>query len=232
MPFVLDASVAACWLFEDEDHPDAAEAFARVRTDNARVPSLWWFKVRNTLLVNERRGRLAENDTTACLPPSRAWRTPATAHPAKTSLRLRAVCASPCAVCRAARGAPLLAGLPRKRCYGGLPLREERPGCRLARTMPATRRQRGMRRLWPRARQRHGTLRSHPLAPHPATAAPLMRATIGKPGPRPGQRWHDVGRRRKPAGFPAGGRRGQSSGFQITAKTSGSSWPAARPRLA
>jgi predicted nucleic acid-binding protein len=67
MPFVLDASVAACWLFEDEDHPDASEAFARVRTDNARVPSLWWFEVRNTLLVNERRGRLTESDTIAFL---------------------------------------------------------------------------------------------------------------------------------------------------------------------
>jgi hypothetical protein len=26
MPFVLDASIAACWAFEDEDHPVAAAA--------------------------------------------------------------------------------------------------------------------------------------------------------------------------------------------------------------
>jgi predicted nucleic acid-binding protein len=67
MPFVLDASVAACWAFEDEDHPVAALALERVRTDEARVPSLWWFEVRNTLIVNERRGRLTESDTAAFL---------------------------------------------------------------------------------------------------------------------------------------------------------------------
>ncbi|MGD0188645.1 MAG: type II toxin-antitoxin system VapC family toxin [Roseiarcus sp.] len=67
MPFVLDASVAACWAFEDEDHPVAALALERVRTDEARAPSLWWFEVRNTLIVNERRGRLTESDIAAFL---------------------------------------------------------------------------------------------------------------------------------------------------------------------
>jgi predicted nucleic acid-binding protein len=67
MPFVLDASIAACWAFEDEDHPIAALALERMRTDEALVPSLWWFEVRNTLIVNERRGRLAEADTAAFL---------------------------------------------------------------------------------------------------------------------------------------------------------------------
>jgi predicted nucleic acid-binding protein len=56
------------WLpFEDEDHPVAALALERVRTDEARVPSLSWFEVRNTLIVNERRGRLTESDTAAFL---------------------------------------------------------------------------------------------------------------------------------------------------------------------
>lgn len=63
MPFVLDASITVCWLLDDEDHPHAAEALDRIRTDQALVPSLWWFEVRNTLLVNERRGRLTESDT-------------------------------------------------------------------------------------------------------------------------------------------------------------------------
>src|SRR4029077_5517895 len=67
MPFVLDASIAACWAFEDEDHPVAALALERIRADEARVPSLWWFEVRNTLIVNERRGRLTESDTAAFL---------------------------------------------------------------------------------------------------------------------------------------------------------------------
>ncbi len=63
MPFVLDASIAACWAFDDEDHPVAALALERIRADEAVAPSLWWFEVRNTLIVNERRGRLSEADT-------------------------------------------------------------------------------------------------------------------------------------------------------------------------
>jgi predicted nucleic acid-binding protein len=67
MPFVLDASIAACWAFDDEDHPVAALALERIRADEAIAPSLWWFEVRNTLIVNERRGRLSEADTTIFL---------------------------------------------------------------------------------------------------------------------------------------------------------------------
>jgi predicted nucleic acid-binding protein len=67
MPFVLDASIAACWAFADEDHPVAALALERIRTDAAQVPCLWWFEVRNTLIVNERRGRLTEADVAAFL---------------------------------------------------------------------------------------------------------------------------------------------------------------------
>jgi predicted nucleic acid-binding protein len=67
MPFVLDASVTACWAFDDEDHPYASLALERIRTDTALVPAIWWFEVRNTLVVNERRRRLTEADTTAFL---------------------------------------------------------------------------------------------------------------------------------------------------------------------
>ena len=63
MPFVLDASIAACWAFEDENHPAAALALERIRTDEVLVPGIWWFEVRNTLIVNERRGRLSQADT-------------------------------------------------------------------------------------------------------------------------------------------------------------------------
>lgn len=67
MPFVLDASTAACWAFDDEDHPTAALALELIRTDEAIVPALWWFEVRNTLIVNERRGRIAEAKTASFL---------------------------------------------------------------------------------------------------------------------------------------------------------------------
>jgi predicted nucleic acid-binding protein len=67
MPFVLDASVAACWAFEDETHAAADSALERIRFDEAVVPSLWWFEVRNILIVNERRGRIIERQTSAFL---------------------------------------------------------------------------------------------------------------------------------------------------------------------
>lgn len=67
MPFVLDASIATCWAFDDEDHPLAALALDRIRSDEAIAPSLWWFEVHNTLIVSERHGRLTEADTTAFL---------------------------------------------------------------------------------------------------------------------------------------------------------------------
>ncbi|HEX9903753.1 MAG TPA: type II toxin-antitoxin system VapC family toxin [Propylenella sp.] len=63
MPFVLDASVASAWAFEDEDHPIAAIAFERIQSDEAVVPALWWFELRNALIVNERRRRLTETQT-------------------------------------------------------------------------------------------------------------------------------------------------------------------------
>lgn len=63
MPFVLDASIAACWAFQDEDHPYAKIAFTRIRSDEAIVPKLWWFEVRNVLVINERRKRITESQT-------------------------------------------------------------------------------------------------------------------------------------------------------------------------
>jgi predicted nucleic acid-binding protein len=67
MAFVLDASVAACWAFPDERHPTADLAFAKIRTEEGVVPSLWWFEIRNILVVNERRKRIVESDSAAFL---------------------------------------------------------------------------------------------------------------------------------------------------------------------
>ena len=67
MAFVLDASITACWAFDDEDHPDARSAFDRMRAEEGVVPCLWWFEVRNILIVNERRRRIAESETASFL---------------------------------------------------------------------------------------------------------------------------------------------------------------------
>ena len=64
---VLDASVAACWAFPDELDSRAELAFEKVRTEEAVVPALWWFEIRNTLIVNERRRRITDRQTASFL---------------------------------------------------------------------------------------------------------------------------------------------------------------------
>jgi predicted nucleic acid-binding protein len=63
MPFVLDASVTAAWAFAEESSPVAARTLAMLGSDQAVVPPLWWFEIRNVMLVNERRGRVNEEGT-------------------------------------------------------------------------------------------------------------------------------------------------------------------------
>ena len=63
MAFVLDASVAACWALSDEDHPAAEVAFRRIRHTEAITPTLWWFEIRNILIVSERRKRITQSES-------------------------------------------------------------------------------------------------------------------------------------------------------------------------
>src|SRR4051794_20314921 len=71
MQFVLDTSIPACWAFQDEQDARADAAYLRIKTEEAVVPSLWWFEIRNILVVNERRKRITESDTGVFL---RDWR--------------------------------------------------------------------------------------------------------------------------------------------------------------
>jgi predicted nucleic acid-binding protein len=64
VPFVLDASIAASWCFPDEEHTDALAAWNCLREDDALVPLHWWFEIRNTMLMGERRNRTTERRTT------------------------------------------------------------------------------------------------------------------------------------------------------------------------
>ena len=60
MPFVVDASVALGWCFEDEASEYAERVFEQLNEENkALVPSIWPLEVANGLLVAERRGRLS-----------------------------------------------------------------------------------------------------------------------------------------------------------------------------
>jgi predicted nucleic acid-binding protein len=63
--FVLDASVTLTWAFPDEGHTTALSARKALESleGSAVVPTLWWFEVRNILIVNERRGRITLEGT-------------------------------------------------------------------------------------------------------------------------------------------------------------------------
>jgi predicted nucleic acid-binding protein len=63
---VVDASVMLTRAL-GELNPTAALTRERLQGERAFVPALWWFELRNVLVVNERRGRISETDTSAAL---------------------------------------------------------------------------------------------------------------------------------------------------------------------
>ncbi len=56
--FVVDCSVFLAWCLADEENPDANAAMHRLTDEGAVVPQIWWYELRNALLMNERRGRI------------------------------------------------------------------------------------------------------------------------------------------------------------------------------
>ena len=56
---VIDNSVFLSWCLGDEDDPTAAQAMQRVAEEGGVAPRIWWYELRNALLMNERRGRLS-----------------------------------------------------------------------------------------------------------------------------------------------------------------------------
>ena len=62
MGLVLDASTTIAWALAESDRC-AAQVWERMKSDHALVPTLWWFELRNALVVNERRGRITEQQT-------------------------------------------------------------------------------------------------------------------------------------------------------------------------
>jgi predicted nucleic acid-binding protein len=67
MPFVVDASIAACWALRDEQHLAADAARDRIANDPVFVPSLWWFEIRNIIVIKERKQRITEADSSVFL---------------------------------------------------------------------------------------------------------------------------------------------------------------------
>lgn len=64
---VVDASVAAVWLMDDEDHQIAEAAYQSVESGDAIVPQIWQFEIRNILLTSARRRRISVGDVESLL---------------------------------------------------------------------------------------------------------------------------------------------------------------------
>jgi predicted nucleic acid-binding protein len=60
--FVIDASVALAWCFEDEATPYADAVLSRLGQDEAVAPPIWPLEVANGLRSAERRGRIDERE--------------------------------------------------------------------------------------------------------------------------------------------------------------------------
>jgi len=58
MPFVVDASMAASWILPDEQSEIAILWQKRLILGGAIAPLIWWYEVRNLLLMAERRSRI------------------------------------------------------------------------------------------------------------------------------------------------------------------------------
>ena len=77
MSFVLDASVVAAWALPDESSRMADRLLTRTESSGAIVPPLWWYEIRNLLVVAERRKRIAADEADAFLH-----------HPARMAIRI------------------------------------------------------------------------------------------------------------------------------------------------
>lgn len=56
--FVVDASTALAWCFDDEAADDADLILARLEHEQAMAPSIWPLEIANGLRTAERRGRI------------------------------------------------------------------------------------------------------------------------------------------------------------------------------
>lgn len=57
--FVLDASAALAWFFEDEATAESVNLLRSINENRPIVPTVWPLEVANTLLIAERRKRIS-----------------------------------------------------------------------------------------------------------------------------------------------------------------------------
>jgi predicted nucleic acid-binding protein len=56
--FVIDASIALAWCFDDEATAATSALLDRFEDEHAEVPSLWHLELANALALSERKGRV------------------------------------------------------------------------------------------------------------------------------------------------------------------------------
>ena len=66
-PIVIDNSVFLAWCMGDEEDPTATGAMRHVTEKGGVVPRIWWYELRNALLVNERHGRISRQQVSDTL---------------------------------------------------------------------------------------------------------------------------------------------------------------------
>jgi predicted nucleic acid-binding protein len=64
---VIDASLAAAWHFPDEQSETTAALLRALPGKGAIVPALFWFEIRNLLLMGERRQRTSVREVSLFL---------------------------------------------------------------------------------------------------------------------------------------------------------------------
>ena len=67
MPMVVDASVTISWYLADETTAPTQTVLELLAEVEGIAPAMWWFEIRNALLMNERRGRLDPTQIAAIL---------------------------------------------------------------------------------------------------------------------------------------------------------------------
>ncbi len=58
MAFVIDASVVASWILPDEKPRSDSDSLENLARHKLYAPALFWYELRNILLVSERRKRI------------------------------------------------------------------------------------------------------------------------------------------------------------------------------
>jgi predicted nucleic acid-binding protein len=61
--FVVDASLAMTWCFQDESTPESSAILTRLSTEPAAVPALWFLEIANVLSITERKRRITPTKT-------------------------------------------------------------------------------------------------------------------------------------------------------------------------